>query len=329
MTGQLVAFTATVTASPGPATGNIIFSVVGANGQVATCDGGDTQPLSTTGGVTTATCAFANGLKARPLYYTVSATLSDPNYTAAVASLVQSVNSSQTNTTISGVPGSLIAGQPFSFTATVQDVTPGAGSPHGQMEVGICDRVGSFCGGGVYSLPAPTQMDEARNENQITLTVPGGVLMPGTYDVFAGYVGNPNYLPSQSADSRLHVNPVPTTLRVKANNNPTYSQGSEVLTAVINADSHSNANLPAPTGTVTFTITGASGDTLVCEETGTDVVVVVGLSDSPDQGTAQCTISGAVVSADSPYTITAQYSGDAVYDGSTSGTKSITVINEP
>ncbi len=47
VTGEAVSFTATVTTSGAPATGSILFSVVGSEGQVANCDGGNTQPVST------------------------------------------------------------------------------------------------------------------------------------------------------------------------------------------------------------------------------------------------------------------------------------------
>jgi large repetitive protein len=330
VTGEAVFFTATVTASPGPATGEIVFSVVGSNGRVvATCAGGDTQPVSTSGGITTATCSFGTGgLESKPLYYTVRASLSDPNYKAAAASLVQSVDSSQTRTTIAGLPTSLVGGQLFSFTATVHAVAPGAGSPQGSMEFAVCLYSSHQCTGspsGVDTLPAPTEGDAALNKNQITFTFPGG-LLPGFYAVSAQYVGNRNYLPSESDFTYVQVNTVPTTLHVVPSANPTYNEGDEVLTAVINAQSASTANLPAPSGTVTFTITGAIGDTLVCQETGTDVIEV---STNPtNQAAAQCTISGDIMASDSPYSITAQYSGDPVYEGS-SANKSVSVINPP
>ena len=89
MTGEAVAFTATVTTGGAPATGSIVFSVTGSEGTTATCDGGDTQPVATSGGVTTATCSFAKGLLGKPLVYTVTAKLVDPNYKAPTATLTQ------------------------------------------------------------------------------------------------------------------------------------------------------------------------------------------------------------------------------------------------
>ena len=329
VTGQAVAFTATVTASPGPATGSVVFSVVGSEGTVATCDGGSSQPVSTTGGVTTATCSFAKGLLGKPLYYTVSAKLVDPSYKAPTATLTQQIDKSLTNTTISGLPGSVIASQPLNFTATVQDVSPGTGSPTGSMEFAFCLVSAQTCAGapgGVVGMPTPTKNDETLNQNKITFSLPSGVLTPGFYDVSADYVGDSNYWSSQSSFSYILVTKVPTTLSLVASANPTYNAGREVLRAVIKGDSRATASLGGPGGTVTFTITGASGDTLVCQETGTGVIPV---STKPaNQGVARCTISGQVVTADSPYTISAVYSGNSVYNGS-SGNGSVSVVNQP
>ena len=119
---------------------------------------------------------------------------------------------------------------------------------------------------------------------------------------------------------------MPTTLDLVASDNPTFDGGREVLRAVIHGDSRQTQSLGGPGGTVTYTITGASGDTLVCQETGTDTIPV-GVKPA-DQGVARCTISGDVHTVDSPYTITAVYSGNSVYDGS-SGSGGLNVINPP
>ena len=330
VTGESVTFTATVTASPGPASGDVDFSVVGADGTVATCDGGDTQPVSTSVGVTTATCSFAGGLRSSALYYTISATLVDPNYTAPTATLVQQVRKSLTGTTISGLPGSVIASEAFTFTATVQDVSPGTRSPTGSMQFAICPHNQSPpCKGnpgGASPMPAPTEAEQALNENQVTFTLPSGVLKPGFYDVSAIYVGDSNYRSSQSAFSYLLVTKVPTTLSVVPSRNPAYDGGRLVLRGVISADPPATSSLRGPSGTVTFTITGASGDILVCLQTGTPVISVG--TNRADQGVARCSITGKVSAADSPYAIKAVYSGDSVYDGST-GNDSVVVVNQP
>jgi large repetitive protein len=329
VTGEAVSFTATVTTSGAPATGSVVFSVVGSESTVATCDGGNTQPVSTSGGVTTATCSFAKGLLGKPLFYNVSAKLVDPNFTAPKATLVQTIDKSLTTTSLSAIPGSVIASEAFSFTATVQDVSPGTGSPTGSMEFAICPYTQPTCTGGpggAFTMPNPTHAEQALNENKITFTLPSGVLTPGFYNVSADYVGDSNYWSSQSAFTNLLVTKVPTTLSLVASDNPTFNGGREILRAVIKGDSRATQSLGGPTGNVTFAITGASGDTLNCEETGTPVIPVG--SKPANQGVARCSISGQVLTADSPYTISVTYSGDSVYNGS-SGGGSLNVIDPP
>ncbi len=253
VTGEAVTFTATVTASPGPPfTGSIVFGVVGSQGAVATCDGGDAQPLSTTEGVTTATCSFADGLPGKQLNYTVSANLVDPHYTAPTATLVQRINKSLTETTISGLAGSVIAGEAFTFTATVQDVAPGTGSPTGVMQFALCpqNRPPPCTGypSGASQLPAPSPQEQALNENQITFSLPSGVLKPGFYAVSAIYVGDSNYRSSPSPLSNFLVTKVPTTLALVASRNPAFDGGRLVLRAIITPDPRATSSLSGPSG---------------------------------------------------------------------------------
>ena len=197
------------------------------------------------------------------------------------------------------------------------------------MEFAICPFNQPNCTGGpggVFTMPAPTHAEQALNENKFTFTLPSGVLTPGFYDVSADYVGDSNYWSSQSNFSFLLVSKIPTNLGLVASDNPAYSGGREILRAVIKGDSRQTQSEAGPSGNVTFTITGASGDTLNCEETGTPVIPV-GIKPA-DQGVARCSISGAVLTADSPYTITAVYSGDSIYTGS-SGSGGLNVIDHP
>jgi hypothetical protein len=329
VTGQAVAFTATVTTGGAPATGHILFTVTGSEGTTATCDGGNAQPLTTSGGVTTATCSFAKGLLGKPLYYTVTATLVDPNYTGS-ATLNQQIGKSLTHTTVKRLPGSVIAGEAFSFSAIVQDNAPGTGSPTGSMEFAVCPYYLPTCTGfpsGVFLMAPPTAWDKAHNQNRMKFTIPAGVLTPGFYDVSADYVGDSNYWSSQSAFSFILVNTVPTNMRLVMSDNPTYDGGREFLRASVHGDPRATMSLPGPTGTVTFTITGKSGDTLACEETGTDVIPIG--TKAANQGVARCDISGEIHADDSPYTVSAVYSGDSVYNSSSHPVLDLHVLNQP
>jgi predicted thioesterase len=77
------------------------------------------------------------------------------------------------------------------------------------------------------------------------------------------------------------------------------------------------ANASVPTGTVTFTITGADASTVSCKTT--NVVTI------KHSGKATCKVSAGMLAAvASPYSVDATYSGDANFAGST-GNTSITV----
>jgi large repetitive protein len=329
VSGAPVTFTATVNTGGAPATGRILFTVVGAEGSTATCDGGALQPLTTSGGITTAACSFAKGLPGKPLYYTVTAKLVDPNYTG-MATLTQQIGKSLTRTSVKRLPGSLVAGQAFTFTAVVQDVAPGTGSPTGSMEFAVCPYFAPTCTGfpsGVFDMRPPNKWEQAHNQNRIRFTIPSGVLTPGFYDVSADYVGDSNYWSSQSAFSFLLVTPVPTTMRLVLSDNPTYDGGREILRASVHSDSRATMSLPGPSGTVTFNIRGRSGDTLVCQETGSNVIPIG--TKTANQGLARCDISGEIHSSDSPYIVSTVYSGDSIYNGSSHFPLLLHVVNQP
>ncbi len=137
VSGQSVSFTATITGITPPGTGtpmgSIVFSVVGSNGTIATCHGGDTVLLSGS----SATCNFPKGLPASALSYTVSATLSDPNYKSPVAgTLVQAVQRAETETTVSKWPSSVVASAAFTFDVTIKTRRAGVESADRPVRVG-------------------------------------------------------------------------------------------------------------------------------------------------------------------------------------------------
>jgi len=315
-TGQAVTFTATVTPPAGATlTGHVVFTVVSSGGQVSTCDGGDSQPLS---GLT-ATCNFAAGLSAKPLFYTVTATLQDPNYTTPVAgSWVQVMVKANTATTVSGIGGTLIAGQTFSFNITIQTQSPASGVPQGTIEWSVCNEHASSCSGsnapagGTFQLPTPTKKDIANNEQRLTFTVPGGITPPGFYEVNATFWGASSYQSSTSGNSYVLVTKVPTSMTLVTSSNPVRSLNRMVVRASIIGNTSASPSIGAPTGTVTFSIVGAMGDSLTCDS-GSDVVTIS--TTQTNQGFASCEIpTGILTPADAPYEVQAHYSGDTNYD---------------
>lgn len=321
VSGQPISFTATIlSVSPpgsGAPTGNVVFSVVGSTGTTITCDGGATVSLAGS----SAQCNFSAGLLAKPLSYTVSATLSDPNFKSpAAGTLVQQVSKAATTTSLSGLPGSLVAAQSFTFTITAATGAPGSGVPQGVVEWSICPDPGTgVCSGypgGAYVLPAPTANEIANSRDRVLVSVPGG-LSPGFYAVSASYEGTANLQPSISASGHILVTKVPTTMNLALNHNPVPVGSRLVIKAAIIADQRATDALGAPQGTVTFTITGMSGDTLTCN-TGSNVISIS--TNSLNQGVAKCVIDPSqLTSTDAPYQIQAAYPGDANYDGVTGG----------
>jgi hypothetical protein len=320
VSGQPISFTASVTgvAPPGSGTpnGSILFSVVGSNGTPRTCDGGNTVALSGS----SASCNFSTGLAAKPLSYTVSASLVDANFKSAVAgSVVQPISKAMSATTVSDLPGSLVASQAFTFKVVVATSSPGTGVPMSQLEWAICPNLETCTSdtgtkGGTFQLPAPTAGDIANNRSRAFISMPGGIA-PGFYDVYANYVGDANIRSSASAVGHILVNPIPTTAAVILNRNPVLSDGRLVISAAINVDPRASGSLGAPSGTVTFTITGTSSDMLMCE-VGSNAIGVS--TTSANQGVAKCVIAaGQLTGADAPYQIKAMYSGDPNYAGST------------
>ncbi len=324
--GQPVTFTATVTGitPPGSGTpmGSVVFSVVGNStaGPNETCDTtGDTVSLA---GTLSAQCTFARGLPSTPLSYTVSATLQDPNFkTPVVATLIQPISRNASTVTLDSVPESLVASQGFDFAVTVKSASPGLGGPTGYLEWSVCQNeepcTTTYDGkGNTVLLPALTAADKTKNQNKVGISVPEG-LAPGFYDVSATYEGDTERTSSTSSVAHILVGQVPTTVQVLENHNPVAFEGRLKITAAVVADARATESLGPPTGTVTFTITGAStGDTLTCTNPDATANVVTISTTAQNQAVASCLIpAGVLMSSDSPYSIKAVYSGDPNYLG--------------
>ena len=250
-----MSFTATITGidppGAGTPTGSIVFTVVGSDGTVETCQGGDTVPLSGLNAV----CNFPKGVPATSLTYTVTATLSDPNFQdSGGASLVQPVNRAASDVVLSGVPSRLVFSEGFSFNVAVQTVAPGTGAPTGLLEWAVCPTGQPSCTpqtgtlGGNFNLPNPTKQDIRKSENKVTITIPQG-LHPGFYEVQATYLGDPNQAANSSSIGHIDVSQVPSTMQLALSRNPANQGSSMRIRAAIQAYSTSASNvLGAPAG---------------------------------------------------------------------------------
>jgi hypothetical protein len=308
VTGQPVTFTAVLTPNPpggGTFTGTVTFKIVVADGGTAPhCDGGNTNvPISGN----QATCAFAGGLLSSGVNYTVSATLDDDNFVAVAAgSFTEAVNQAATNITFAVSPSSVHAGQTFSITATVTPVAPGVGTPTGLVDFSICQPLTTgICVGGPIAMPASAG-------GVATFTLGGGEL-PGQTVITTTYFGDSNFTLS-STNRTITVGLVATTVGVFSSKNPSVNGQQVSFTAGVLSTGGSSALIGPPTGVVSFTITGMLGDTLTCQGGSNDI----GLNmTNLTQAVAVCVIpAGMLSNTDSPYTVSAIYTGDSNYHGS-------------
>jgi large repetitive protein len=317
--GAAVSFTATVTSnspSTGTPDGSVVFSVLPAGGKTkdeVPCDGGSTVPLSGVPGSDTATCNISEGLPAK-VYYTVTATLSDPNYTGSSGTLYETSGQLSTDTTLSH-PSGITAGETFNVTATVTAVgPPGSLAPTGDIEISVCggnDNGDNGCQG------TPEPVDPSTG--QAVLTVGGGEF-PGGYQVYANYLGDPNYLPSTARHSAMLIGLAPTAIAVVSSENPSNSGDGVALTAEVTATNGSAGStlVGPPTGSVTFTITDPDDNTYSCEG-GNTVTLDQG---QYDEGVAQCYLPPGELNdlslpdGDTDYTVNVSYPSDGDFGSS-------------
>jgi hypothetical protein len=315
VTGQAVSFTATVAAqapSTGTPSGTVAFNFSG-SGATPNCKGGDTQTLSS--GV--ATCKISGGLQASQGQETVHAIYSGSSgFSSSTATpLVETVNQSPSTVTISAGSNPVVTSAGVTFTATLGAGSPGSGTPSS----GTVTWTVTSAGGSAVACKKAGPVNVSSTGTS-TCKVPTNELSTAgePYSVTAAFSGNGDY----ASSTGTYYEAVTTTasqvkLKVAA---PASSGSPGSFTAVVTGVP--NTSVPAssdvPTGTVTFTITDASGNAVSCD--GGNNTVTLGGS-----GRATCSVSSSLVSSGSPYSVTATYNGDDTFSPSTSPTKSVVV----
>jgi Bacterial Ig-like domain (group 3) len=318
--GTPISFKATVTSnspSTGTPNGSVVFTVQPAgqtkSKNAKTCDGGNTVALSGTPGDDTATCSFSGGLPAS-VYYTITATLSDPNYAGTSAALYETSGQLSTNTQVSH-PSGISAGETFDVTAAVTAVgSPSSDSPTGDVEITVC---GSEDNGNNGCQGTPEPVDPGTG---IATLVVGGGEYPGEYKVYAEYLGDQNYLPSTSSTESMHIGLAPTQIAVVSSENPSIGGDAVTLTAEVTATGGSAGStlVGPPTGAVTFTVTDPNGGTYSCDGGNS-----VELDNGPyDEGVAQCYLPSGTLNnlngpnGDTDYNVKVSYPSDGDFQSS-------------
>jgi hypothetical protein len=296
VTGQSVTFTATVSvAAPGSGmpTGMVTFS----DGSTSLGQG----TLSTSNGTTTAsfsTSSLAVGT------HTITASYSgDHDFLASSGTLVGGqvitpIGSTPTTTTVGSNVSAAVFGQTITFTATVSPANPGTGTPTGTVQF---------------------QVDGSNAGNPVKLTTSSGVtsasfstatLAVGTHTVAASYSGDSTFANSNASTAQT-VNKAATSTLVTTSANPVAVGQSLTFTATILAAAQATG---MPSGTVLFQIDGSS--------VGSPVAVTTA-------GTATTASFSTSTLTGGTHTVTATYSGDNNFAGSSGTLAGGQVIKQP
>jgi hypothetical protein len=300
--GQAVAFTATVSVAPSQAAisapaGTVQFSIDGTNvGSPVPLVGGPGSPG--TGWTSTAVSApvsslLSGGHAVIATYSGLSGAGIPQAFQGSGAIATQEVH--QAASSVSGVPSANPAsfGQAVTFTATLQAVAPGVGTPGGTVQFSL--------DGSAFGSPAAVHSGTA-----VSGAATG--LLPGTHTVSMITSGDANFLGSNGSFTFV-VNSIPTTTSLTATPNPVAFASALTLTATV---SHSSGP-GTPSGTVVFT-------------DGTTVLGTVGVSPAAGGSAKASLVTSSLAVGSHP--ITATYSGDPQFGGSTSGTVIVSVVRQ-
>jgi hypothetical protein len=224
----------------------------------------------------------------------------DPNYAISYVDGTLTANQAGTSTTISADNATTVFGQPITFTAAVVALPPG-GTPTGTVVFEALSPDGT----GAVTLGTGT-LDATG-----TAVFVMDYFVRSTQTVFAVYQGDSNFGPSTSATITQVIDPADTTLAL--------SSGTPVSVAGQTVDFTTGQGVVAPgsfvvpaTGTITFY------DTFQGSTTG---LTAIDISGSPG-------VSPALTAAGT-HVITAVYSGDSDFNGSTSAAIAQTVNPGP
>ncbi|HLJ95832.1 MAG TPA: Ig-like domain repeat protein [Gemmataceae bacterium] len=285
VSGQMITFTVNVTASsPGSTavanpTGTVIFS-----------DGGTSigqGMLSTSGGLTMASFSTSSLTVGS---HTITASYGgDSNFLASAGTGTQLVGTASTAIAVSSSAAPSVLGQSVTFTASV--TINGAGS------AAVASPTGSVA-----------FFDNGTSIGQGTLSTSGGVttasfstssLTVGSHTITASYSGDSNFLAGTASLAQAVAHAKTSTTVVSTGSSA--SGQSVTFTATIAVQ---NPGAGTPTGTVQFQIDGTNAGS------------PVGVSTTGGVTTAAFTTAALAVGT---HTITATYSGDGGFAGSSSG----------
>ena len=269
--GQPVTFTATVSAAT-PGTGIPTGTVTFKEGTTTLGTGN----LNGAGQATFTTSTLSVGD-----HYVTAEYGGDGDFNASNSSpLTQTVNKSDTATTLDSNPNPSVYGEPVTFTATVSAAAPGTGIPTGTVNF----KEGS------------TTLDTGTLDASGQATFITSNLSAGNHTVTAEYGGDGNFNASNSSPFTQTVNKTDTTTTLISGPNPSAYSQSITFTATASAVA---PGAGIPNGTIIFKDGG--------------VPVGTGTLD----GSGQATFTTSSLSA-GDHTVTAEYGGDGNFNASVS-----------
>ncbi|MBN2463258.1 MAG: Ig-like domain repeat protein, partial [Dehalococcoidia bacterium] len=268
--GEPITFTATVTAVPpgaGIPTGTVNFKEEGVTI--------DTATLDASGQATFTTSSLSVG------DHTVTAEYGgDGDFNTSNSSpFTQTVNKSDTATTLDSNPNPSVYGEPVTFTATISAILPGAGTPTGTV---------------TFKDGTTTLGTEILTSNQATFSTDN--LSVRDHDVTAEYEGDGNFNASTSSPLTQTVNKSDTATTLDSNPNPSVYGEPVSFTTTVTA---MPPGAGIPTGTVNFKEGATTLDTGTLDASG------------------QATFTTSSLSVGN-HTITTEYGGDGDFNASAS-----------
>jgi len=249
-----------------------------------------TGALSTTGGVTTA--KVSTSVLSVASHSITAVYGGDNNFTGSTSSpLPQTVNQASTTTKLASSTNPSNFGQSVTFTATVAAVSPGAGNATGTVT--FTDGTTTLGTGTLSTTGGLT-----------TATFTTSTLTVGSHPINASYGGDTNFTGSSTATALIQtVNTATTTTTVASSANPAVAGQVITLTATVTPSGGGT-----PTGSVAFKDSGITFGSGTLSTTG---------------GVTTATVI--VIQSVGSHSITASYSGDSNFSGSTSSVLTQTV----
>jgi hypothetical protein len=294
ITVNQAATTTTVTAAPNP---SVFGQAVTLSATVSAIPPGSGTPTGTVSFFDGATLLGTATLVGGVAIFTTSALAvgthsitavysGDADFMGSAASATTTTTQAATITTLTAAPDPSSFGQPVTFTASVSAVPPGAGIPSGTV---------SFFDGATLLGTATVN-----GSGVATLSAAAAI---GSHSLTAVYSGDINFTGSASPVTTTTVNQAAANTILIASPNPAVVGQAVTFTATVSAVA---PGAGTPTGTVSF----FDGPTLL----GTGTV----------NGSGVATLSS--VPALGSHSLTAVYSGDGNFTGSTSFALTLTVV---